>query len=105
MATSYGPHAAQVNEESAPETSLDLTLMQCPRDENPELREVRAHLKVEPFRAWHYRISRNSRTLVILLQIDHVSGDELETICEGCYETEDTSIFVRFSVPDIGHYH
>jgi len=37
MATSYGPHAAQVNEESAPETSLDLTLMQCPRDENPEL--------------------------------------------------------------------
>jgi hypothetical protein len=27
---------------------LDLTLMQHPRDEEPEIREVHAHLEVEP---------------------------------------------------------
>jgi uncharacterized membrane protein len=37
MATSYGPQAAQMNEESAPESSLDLMLTQHPRDEEPEL--------------------------------------------------------------------
>jgi hypothetical protein len=42
---------------------------------------------------------------VILLQVNLASGDEPKTVCEGCYETEDTSIFAWFSVPDIGHYH
>jgi len=65
---------------------------------------VRARLEVEPPRAWYYRISPNSRTLVILLQVDPASGDELETVCEGCYETEDTSIFAWSSVPGVGHY-
>jgi hypothetical protein len=46
----------------------------------------------------------NSRTLVILLQVDPASGDEPEIVCEGCYETEDTSIFAWSSVPDVGHY-
>jgi hypothetical protein len=101
---SYGPQAAQANEELPPESSLDLTLTQHPRDEEPQLREVRARLEVEPPRAWYYRISPNSHTLVILLQVDPASGDEPEIVCEGCYETEDTSIFAWFSVPDVGHY-
>jgi hypothetical protein len=42
---------------------------------------------------------------VILLQVDPASGDELETVCEGYYETEDTSIFAWSLVPDVGHYH
>ncbi len=54
---------------------------------------MRARLEIESLRAWYYRISPNSRTLVILLQVDPTSGDEPETVCEGCYETEDTSIF------------
>jgi hypothetical protein len=65
---------------------------------------VCARLEVEPPRAWYYRVSPNSRTLVILLQVDPAFGDELETVCEGCYETEDTSIFAWSSVPGVGHY-
>jgi hypothetical protein len=67
MVTSYGPQTAQANEESPPKLSLDLTLTQHLRDEKPKPREVHARLKVEPPRAWYYRISPNSRTLVILL--------------------------------------
>jgi hypothetical protein len=37
-----------MNEEPPLESSLDLTLMQHPRDEEPKLREVRAQLEVEP---------------------------------------------------------
>jgi len=102
--TSYGPQAAQANEEPPPESSLDLTLTQHPRDEEPKPQEVCARIEVEPPRAWYYRISPNSRTLVILLQVDPASGDEPETICEGCYETENTSIFAWSSVPGVGHY-
>jgi hypothetical protein len=53
---------------------------------------------------WYYRISPNSCTLVILLQVDLASGDELETVCESYYKTGDTSIFAWFSVPGVGHY-
>ncbi len=102
--TSYGPQAAQANEGLPSESSLDLTLTQHPRDEELELREVRARLEVEPPRAWYYCISPNSRTLVILLQVDPASGDEPETVCEGCYKTEDTSIFAWSSVLGVGHY-
>ncbi|CAK9869265.1 unnamed protein product [Sphagnum jensenii] len=102
--TSYGPQTAQANEEPPPESSLDLTLTHHPRDEEPEPREVCARLEVKPPRAWYYRISPNSRTLVILLQVDPAIGDELETVCEGCYETKDTSIFAWSSVLGIGHY-
>jgi hypothetical protein len=42
---------------------------------------------------------------VILLQVDPASGDEPKTICEGCYDTEDTSIFAWSLVPSVGHYH
>ncbi len=80
--TSYGPQAAQVDEEPPSESSLDLTLTQHPHDEKFEPLEVRACLEVEPSRTWYYRISPNSRTLVILLQVDLTSGDEPETICE-----------------------
>jgi hypothetical protein len=104
MVTSYGSQAAQANEEPPSESSLDLTLTQHPRDEEPEPREVRAHLEVEPPRAWYYRIFPNSGTLVILLQVDPASGDKPETICEGCYDTEDISIFAWSSLPGIGHY-
>jgi len=104
MAPSYRPQAAQMNEESTSESSLDLTLTQHSRDEDLEPREVGAHLKVKTLRALYYRIFPNSRTLVILLQIDLASSDEPETICEGCYETEDTSIFTWSSIPGVGHY-
>ncbi len=102
--TSYGPQAAQANEELYSESSLDLTLTQHPREEKPEPREVRARLEVEPPRAWYYHISPNSRTLVILLQVDPAFGDEPKTVCEGCYEIEDTSIFAWSLVPGVGHY-
>ncbi len=102
--TSYGPQAAQANEEPPSESFLNLTLTQHPRDEELEPREVRACLEVEPPWAWYYRISPNFRTLVILLQVDPASDDEPETVCEGCYETKDTSIFAWSSVPGVGHY-
>jgi hypothetical protein len=84
--------------------SLDLKLTQHPCDEELESQEVHIFFEVDPPRAWYYRISLNSHTLVILLQVDPIFGDELETICEGCYETEDISIFAWFSIPGIGHY-
>jgi hypothetical protein len=65
---------------------------------------VCAYLEVEPLRAWYYRISPNSHTLVILLQIDHTSGDEPETVCEGFYETENISIFAWSLVPGVRDY-
>jgi len=102
--TFYGPQATQANEELPPESSLDLTLTQHPRDEEPKPQEVRARLEVEPLRAWYYRIFPNSRTLVILLQVDPTFGDEPETVCEGCYETKDTSIFAWSSILGVGHY-
>jgi hypothetical protein len=36
MAMSYGPQIAQMNEELASESSLDLTLTQHPCDEDPK---------------------------------------------------------------------
>jgi hypothetical protein len=50
MVRSYGLQTAQANEEPPPESSLDLTLTQHPRDEEPE-REVRTCFEVEPPRA------------------------------------------------------
>ncbi len=41
---------------------------------------------------------------MILLQVDPASSDELEIVCEGCYETEDISIFAWSSVPNVRHY-
>jgi hypothetical protein len=79
--------------------------MQHPYDEKLEPREERACLEVEPPRTWYYRISPNSRTLVILLQVDPASGDKLETVCEGCYKTENISIFAWSSIPNVRHYH
>jgi hypothetical protein len=51
-----------------------------------------------------YRILLNFRTLVILLQVNFAFGDELETVCEGCYEIEDTYIFAWSSILGVGHY-
>jgi hypothetical protein len=93
-----------MNEKPTLESSLDLTLTQHPRDENPEPRKVHARLEVNPPWAWYYHISLNSHILVLLLQIDPASGDELETICEGCYKTDNISIFAWSSIPSIGHY-
>jgi hypothetical protein len=42
--------------------------------------------------------------MVILLQIDLTSNDELETICEGCYETKNISIFAWSLVSNVRHY-
>ncbi len=41
---------------------------------------------------------------MILLEVNPAFGDGPETVCEG-YEIEDTSIFARFSVPNVEHYH
>ncbi len=41
---------------------------------------------------------------MILLQVDLAFGDELKIICEGCYETEDTSIFTWSLIPGVGHH-
>jgi hypothetical protein len=105
MATSYEPQAVQVNEELTLESSLDLTLTQHPRDEDPAPQKVRARLEVDPPQVWYYRISSNSRTLVILLQVDLAFGDEPEIVCEGCYEIENTSIFAWYLIFSVGHYH
>jgi len=104
MVTSYGLQATQANKEPPSESSLDLTLTQHPCDEEPKPREVCACFEIEPPQAWYYRIFPNSRTLVILLQVDPASGDELETVCEGCYKTEDTFIFAWSSILGVGHY-
>jgi hypothetical protein len=80
MVTFSGPQTAQVNEEPPSESSLDLTLMQHPCDEDLGPQEVRACLEVKPPRAWYYHISPNFRTLVILLQVDPASSDEPEII-------------------------
>jgi hypothetical protein len=32
------------------------------------------------------------------------SSDEFKTVCENCYEIEDTSIFAWFSISDVKHY-
>jgi hypothetical protein len=60
--------------------------------------------EVEPLRVWYYRISLNSHTLVILLQVNPVFGDEPETIYEGLYKIRNTSIFAWSSIPCVGHY-
>ncbi len=66
---------------------------------------MRACFEVEPLQTCYYRISPNSRTLVILLQVDLASSDEPETVCESCYETENNSIFAWSLVLGVGHYH
>jgi hypothetical protein len=66
---------------------------------------MRVHLEVEPPQAGYYRISPNSRTLVILLQIDPTFGDKPEIVYEGCYEIKNTSIFAWSSILSVGHYH
>ncbi len=94
-----------MNEKLALESSLDLTLTQHPCDEDPKPQKVCVHLEVDPLQAWYYHIFPNSRTLVILLQINPASGDEPKTVYEGCYEIENTSIFTWFSILGVGHYH
>jgi hypothetical protein len=78
--------------------------MDHPHDENSKLREVCAHLEIDPPQAWYYRISPNFFTLVILLEVDPASSDEPKTAYEGCYNIEDTSIFTWSSIPSVGHY-
>jgi hypothetical protein len=65
---------------------------------------VRPRLEIEPPRAWYYFISSNSRTLVILLQVNPASGDEPKIVYGSCYEIENTCIFAWSSIPSIGHY-
>ncbi len=62
-------------------------------------------LEVRPPRAWYYHISPNSRTLVILLQIDPAFGDKPKTVYEGCYKIKYIFIFTWSLVLSIGNYH
>jgi hypothetical protein len=98
------PQAAQVNEESAPETFLNLTLTQHPCDEHLEPQKMCTCLKVESLWTWYYCIFPNFYTLVILLQVDPAISNEPKTICEGCYEIKDTFIFAWSSTPSVKHY-
>jgi hypothetical protein len=59
---------------------------------------VHNHLKVEPPQTWYYPIFLNSRTLMILLQVDIASSDEPEIVYESYYKTENTSIFAWSSI-------
>ncbi len=61
---------------------------------------MRIRFEVEPPHFVFFRIL----VLMILLQVDPTSDDELEIVCEGCYETKDTSIFAWFSIFGVGHY-
>jgi len=70
---------------------------------NPNLK-LHTCFEIEPLQAWYYCIFPNSRTLVILLQVNPASGDKPETICEGYYETKNISIFAWSSIPGIRHY-
>ncbi len=65
------------------------------------------HLKVEPPQAWYYQNFPNSRTLVILLQVDLASNDELEIVREDFYKTKNTLVFAWFSIFGVerGHYY
>jgi len=94
-----------MNEEPLWESSLGLTLMQHLHHEDLEPREVCPHLEVKPSRARYYHISSNSRTLVILLQVDLASSNEPKIVYEGFYEIKDTSIFAWSSIFGVGHYH
>jgi len=105
MVTSYEPQAALVNEKLLPKSFLDLTLTQHPRNEEPKPWKVCVRFEVEPLRACSYRISPNSRTLVILLQVDPIFSDKPKIVCENCYEIENTFIFAWPSILGIGRYH
>jgi hypothetical protein len=93
-----------MNEELALKSSLNLTLTRHLCDEDQKSREVCTHLEIDPPRAWYYYIFPNYPTLIILLQVNPASGDELEIVCEGCFETKDTFIFAWSSILDVGHY-
>ncbi len=41
---------------------------------------------------------------MILLQVDLASGDELKTVYEGYYKTENTFIYSWSSILGVGHY-
>jgi hypothetical protein len=41
---------------------------------------------------------------VILLQVNPVFGDELETVRESYYQIEDTYVFAWSSILGVGHY-
>ncbi len=41
---------------------------------------------------------------MILLQVDPAFGDKAQTVCEACYDIEDTFIFAWSLVPGVGHY-
>ncbi len=58
MDTSYGLQATQMNEEPPLESSLNLTLMQHPRDEDPKPQKVCICLKVKPLRTWYIAFIR-----------------------------------------------
>jgi hypothetical protein len=61
-------------------------------------------LKLNPLEFGIIKKIMNSYTLVVLLQVDPISNDEIETIYNFFYEIEDTSIFTWFSISNVGHY-
>ncbi len=105
MTISYRLQATQMIKKLPYKLSLDSTLTHHLHDEKPKLQEVRLHIEIEPLQIWYYRIFPNSHTLVILLQVDPISGDEPKTVYEVLYQIKNISIFAWFSIFDVGHYH
>ncbi len=93
MIVSYGLQTTQMNKKLPRVSSLNSTLTQYARDEDPKLRKMHLHLKVKPPQTWYYRISLIFRTLVILLQVDPTSSDEPKIVYEILYQIKNISIF------------
>jgi hypothetical protein len=70
----------------------------------PNYKRCALVLKLIPLDVGTIAFFHTFRTLVILLQVDFVFSDELETVRESCYGIKDTSIFAWSSIPDVGHY-
>jgi hypothetical protein len=68
--------------------TLNLTLFQHFHDENHKLQEVHPCFEIKPPSNLVLTIFLNSRTLVILLQVDFVFSDEPKIICKSLYEIE-----------------
>jgi hypothetical protein len=104
MATSYGPQAAQMNEELSLKSFLDLTLRQHPRDEDPEPWEVRTVLKLNPFELGTIAFLRTFTPWWFCCKSISLSYNEPKIDYEVYYETENTYIFAWFSILGVKHY-
>ncbi len=65
---------------------------------------MRPRSEIETLQTWYYQIFLNFCTLVILLQVNPTFSNEPETIYEGLFRIENTSIFAWSLIPDVEQY-